>query len=355
MKGWGISAATIAAVRQTVTDCWHDGPGGWTHEWTAHARLAEQAGKYLEAATLYGAAKFPVLATSARQRALQNQVRTYLAAAPSFPCRFERLLVPVAYRNVSVDVPVHVFQRRGALRPRPLVCLSGGVDTLKMELHRVALMLALLGGFRVAVLDMPGTGESPIALARDGDAIYRGVIGHLNHDGGRTAIMGISFGGHWAARLAFDGQVDAAVNIGGPVGFGPADASLVMALPNGMTGIIANALGLKNMPGQADAAALLSAFSIDRRRLDQLHCPLLVINGDQDPYIARQDTLGFEGVAGAHVWLVKGASHCAAEHFARVLIAAVGWLRVQLHGANAANRATAALSKALLPTLASQD
>ncbi|WP_158104713.1 MULTISPECIES: hypothetical protein [Streptomyces] len=32
------------------------------------------------------------------------------------------------------------------------------------------------------------------------------------------AYLGLSFGGHWAVKLAVRGVVDAAVNIGGPTG-----------------------------------------------------------------------------------------------------------------------------------------
>lgn len=351
MQGWGVPAPAIAAVRKVITDCWHDGPGGWAHEWVRRASVAEQAGRHLEAASLYGAAKFPVLCTQARQQALRAQIRAYLAAAPRFPCRFERLQVRVAYRGARIAVPVHVFERRGASHARPLVCLSGGVDTLKMELHRVAMALALAGGFRVAVMDLPGTGESTVALANDCDAIYRGVIGQLNTHGVKTAMVGISFGGHWAAKLALGAHVDAAVNIGGPAGFGATFPAPLTALPNGMTGIVANALGLHRMPGHAEAAALLSAFALPRQALEELRCPLLVINGDQDPYLPREDTTGFEGAPGARVLLVKGATHCATQHSARIVGAAVAWLRVQLYGASYVNSALYAVSDALLPAL----
>lgn len=352
MKSWGIPARTVNAVRMAVTDAWVDGPGGWVYEWMQQAKLAEKAGNWLEAAHCYGAAKFPAVCTSAREQAYRSQLNAYLRASARFPCRFERTTVHVQYRECAIPVAVHLFERRSR-KSRPLVCLTGGVDTLKMELHRLALALAIFGNFKVAVMDMPGTGESTVPLQPDAEIIYGGVIERLRDPHAKTALVGISFGGHWAAKLALMGAVDAAIDIGGPTGSAPADGAFLAALPNGMTGIVANAMRLDHLPSEAEASLLLSSFSLrEQGWLD--HAPqgqLLVVNGDKDPYIAIADTLCFESMQNASVWLVKDGHHCAGEQFSRVMPSAIAWLRTKLHGASLVNTALGKFSHFVMPSV----
>jgi esterase FrsA len=63
-------------------------------------------------------------------------------------------------------------------RPGVLV-LSGGVDTWKVELHRMAAATALVTGLLVVSVDMPGTGEAPGPLAPDGDLLPSGLISEI--------------------------------------------------------------------------------------------------------------------------------------------------------------------------------
>jgi esterase FrsA len=357
MRGWGVPAATIAAVRAVVKDMWSETPGGWVHEWTLKAREAERAGRWLEAAVIYGAAKFPSTCTPARKAALGDQVRVYLEASKDFPCRFERHEIAVPFNGGTTKVPTHVFSPRAAQHDvdLPLVCLSGGVDTCKIELHRLSLALAIHGGFRVLAIDMPGTGESEIPLSADGERIYAGVIQHLNVANVPKAVLGISFGGYFAAKLGLTGAVDAAVDIGGPVGFHRHDHGSLHSLPNGMLGILANASGFDVFPSQEQSAALVESFSIQKPGLvDSRHrAPMLIINGDADPYIPPDDTTGFRRFPEATVWMVKGGYHCAAEHLPRIVPAMLAWLRCRLHGATAPNRLRFWGNKLLLPRMAS--
>ncbi len=54
--------------------------------------------------------------------------------------------------------------------------------------------------------------------------------------------------------------------------------------------------------------------------------PMLVINGADDPLIPQEDTMLFEGRAGAEVHLIADSGHCAAEKFADVVPMIIGWL-----------------------------
>ncbi len=342
-RGWGIPVSVIERVRARIDDAWRDGAGGWATEWTREADEAERRGKLLLAAACFGAAKFPSLVTEPRRDAYRQQLRCYLAAVPTFPCVFERRVLEVGYRSAVLSVPAHIFTPRrhsGDVANAPLVIVSGGVDTWKMELHRIALVLVRLGGFRVVAIDMPGTGESTIPLAPDADVVYRGVLDALRGPSARTAALGISAGGPWAAKLALTGTVDAAVDLGGPVGAAPRDGASLLRMPNGMPGIVANAIGLDSLPPPAEAERLLDTFSLrhDGLLTPRVTAPLLAINGTDDAYVPAADLDVFRTFPNATVWAIPGATHCAAERIVLVLLAATAWLRVQLHGRRFADR-----------------
>ncbi len=349
-RGWGIPAAIIERLRARVDDAWRDGPGGWTTEWVREAESAERAGRRLLAAACFGGAKFPSLVTASRREAYRRQIGCYLAAAHDFSCHFERRAIDVTYRGATTTIQTHLFSPRSeGVDDAPVVILSGGVDTWKIELHRIALLFTRLGGFRVAAIDMPGTGESPVPLAPDADAIYRGVIEQLRNGdrGGRTraAAFGLSAGGPWAAKLALTGAVDAAVDLGGPVGAASRDGAALMRMPNGMPGIVANAVGLDTLPPPAEAESLVELFSLRAQGLltPRPTPPILAVNGTDDAYVPAGDLEVFREFPDATVWAVPSASHCAAERIVPVLLAATLWLRVQLLGQRAIDRATLAL------------
>ncbi|WP_113704744.1 alpha/beta hydrolase [Nonomuraea lactucae] len=326
---WGIPKATIAQARTEIRDMWGTAGDGWTPTWARHAEQARSEGRLLRAALCWGAARFPSLATPERRLANQRQLDCYLAAAARFTTRFTREVLRVD----GVPVPAHLFQRRRG-RPRGVMVLSGGVDTWKMELHRLAVSTALTTGLLVAAIDMPGTGESVQPLGPDSDRVLSGVVDLLRKRHGLpVAFLGLSFGGHWAAKLAMLGQVDAAVCLGGPTG--AADERVdVLNLPYGMAGIIGNALGLDSLPGPGLVTELLDKFSLRGQGLLEAEgrAPLLAVNGANDQYIPLGDTTRLAGHPGTTVWIVRDATHCAPEHFKPMIVAIWGWLLGHLGG-----------------------
>ncbi|TDR82875.1 alpha/beta hydrolase [Paludibacterium purpuratum] len=352
MKAQGISGKSLRLVRSHVTNFWGTGPGAWTHEWTLHAKQAERAERWLEASACYGAARFPVINTPERQQALADQIRCYLRASPEFPCHFSRKSLDIQTPAGPAQIMAHLFEpAKASRRPRPLLCLSGGVYIGKFELHHLALTLARFGGLRVCVLDMPGTGETTLPLEPNSHLVYQQAIDQLRDPAARAGMLGISIGGHWAAKLAMLGSVDAAVDIGGPVGFDTKPGSSPLALNNALTGTIANAMQLTAMPDEAQANQLVQEFSLAHQGLliAPPKAPLLVINGSRDPYVNQQDTLGFAGQDNAEVWLIDRAGHCAAEQFIRLVPGIMLWLRQKLDAPSGLSYPTGLVSKVLMP------
>lgn len=348
---WGIPKAIIHAVEARVTDMWAEEPGGWTYEWTQEAAKARADGAWMLASSLYGAARFPCLATPSRLVALKAQSECFLQASSGFPGSFERKVIRCDTGHAKVDVPVHVYAPKGATA-LPTLLLSGGVDTGKMELHRMILILSRLGRLRVVAMDMPGTGETDTPLTENADVIYKQVLDQFRGRG-KMGFLGVSFGGHWAAKFALRREVDAVVDLGGPVGVNGIDGTFVAGLPNGMPGIIGNAMRFDAYPDATVAGAMLRNFSLHSQGLvDQLDCArTLVVNGSNDPYIPVADIEVFRRYPSAEVWMLRGLGHCAAEKLPRIFPAMTTWLRKELHGPSMGNRLLHFAARRVLPAL----
>ncbi len=322
MRTWGIPARAIERVRGDVREMWLDGPGGWAYEWMREAEAAERAGRPLAAAMLYGAARFPCVSDALQGEAYARQLQLFERAARRFPCYFERRVVQVPYRGGTTPVVAHFYAAfwhgRDHWQKLPLIVLSGGTSTWKVELHRRALGLTIAGNFLVVAIDMPGTGESAVPLAGDAEDLYLGVARDFAHDlGGERplAAFGFGFGGLWAARLAARGLVDAAVAGGAPIGVEPAELA---ALPIAEAGPLAHALGLAGLPDAADLPGLLAPFAWPGGGLADATAPLLVFDR-------------------------------AGDRRGRVTPAAIAWLRARLHGRSVLNRLALRAAAGWLP------
>ncbi|MCA1185187.1 esterase FrsA [Saccharopolyspora sp. 6T] len=331
-RSWGVPTAVIARVRHRVDDVWGRGRTGWVPVWAEEARRAEIEQDWARAAACWGAARFPCLATADRREAYARQLDCFRHATANLPVAFRRYQLDVPYRQRSTRVTAHVYRRRRGVSDQ-LLLLCGGVDTWKVELHRMALRISLVSGLTVAAVDMPGTGESRVPLAADADLLLAGTARQLADRTrcAKTAVLGLSFGGHWAAKLALTGRVDAAIDLGGPIG-ACGSAVDVLGLPHGMAGSVGNALHLAELPGRAEADRFSLEFSLRRQGLlsTRSAAPLLAINGTGDPYVPLRDTIALADRPEAEVWLVPGTGHCARERLPRVLPPAIAWLLAEL-------------------------
>ncbi|MEU8951197.1 alpha/beta hydrolase [Streptomyces sp. NPDC048489] len=331
---WGIPPALVERARNRIRDMWGTGPGTWVDEWGHLAREADADGNFLQAAQLWGATRFPSLAAPERVVAQREQIRCYLQAAPRFPVGFRRRTLPLRTPEGEHALPVHEFTRRGRRRPGVLV-MSGGVDTWKIEIHRMAVMTARATGLKVVTVDMAGTGENPLPLTPHSDLQLHSLVALMREEnpGEPVLYFGLSFGGHWAVKLALQGAVDAAVDIGGPTGAAdvPTDP---LAMPYGMAGIVGNAMGLHGMPSAQEASDLLDGFSLRRQGLLVADggAPLLAANGDHDQYVPLADTTELASRRHSTVWIVRDATHCATERFRPLLVGSWGRVRARTGG-----------------------
>lgn len=178
---------------------------------------------------------------------------------------------------------------KNVARP-PVVIMWGGVDAWKEEMTELSAALVAAGMATIA-LDNVGTGESPLKAHRNGEVQFLPVIewakANPQLDGRRIALIGRSFGGHWATKLAhmLPSDLRCAVNWGGGVHymFQPGwveqsrfPDSYLMELVETRSRM----LGARNDAEYIEGFRVLSL--LDQGLLSQPCAPLLLVNGKED-------------------------------------------------------------------------
>jgi esterase FrsA len=333
MVNTGLPPSDVDAVRAAAVQMWPDQPGGWVHEWSELGARYATEGRHELAVLAYGWAKFPVLADDAKRLAFTRQLEHYQLAAPGFPVRFDRRVLELSYQGDTTPVPVHLLAAPDLPAHAPVLLVSGGVDSWKLDLHLLFVGLAMSTGARVLAFDIPGTGESQIPLSPAAAQILDGLIAAARELGdGRIAHLGISMGGYFSAYSGLAGLVDAAVVLGGPVEAAfPADRRWEF----GMADIVGNALGFDRPPNADELGAVMNTMSL-RPLLDQnINAPMLVINGAEDVHIPQHDTLVFEGRRDTRVELLPDTGHCATSKLDEVVPMMATWIAERLVPAHA--------------------
>ncbi|MFJ2608340.1 alpha/beta fold hydrolase [Streptomyces sp. NPDC087425] len=337
MINTGLPVGDVDTVRAAVTDMWADAPGGWVHEWSKLAAAYADAGAHDRAALAYGWAKFPTLADASKRVALARQLEQYQLAAPDFGLRFRRQVLELPYRGGTTDVPVHLLAPFDLPAGRPVLIASGGVDSWKMDVHGLLVLLATQLRLQVLAFDIAGTGESTVPMTGAGGAeLVGGLIAHARSLGsGVVGHVGISMGGYFSARSGLAGDVDAAVVLGGPV-----EAAFTGARKDvfGMDGIVGNALGFDAPPTDEELALRRAEFSLRPLLDEDRNAPMLIVNGADDVHVPQHDTLVFQGRRDTVVDLVPGTGHCAVSKLPEVFPTILGWLDRTLNTAVEAAR-----------------
>jgi esterase FrsA len=329
----GVPRADVEETRGAITDMWSDAPGGWVFEWSRLARRYLDANQPYAASLAYGCAKFPCLANDARRRALANQVTAYLAAAPGFPVKFERRVVATPFAGGTAMAPVHLYSISGRYDQAPVLLISGGVDTWKMDIHGLCVAFAQRLGVTVLAFDQPGTGENPAPLAIEADEFVIGLARQARNIGnGKVAHFGISFGANYSAMTGLLGVVDASVVLGGPIDRA-FEKEALERLPYGMPDIVSNAMGFHHPPTMPEFVSAAAKFS-RRALLEKAHnAPMLVINGENDYFVPQADTRVFEGRPRTEAHLIAGAGHCARSKLPDVMSLVFRWFPEQIGAA----------------------
>jgi esterase FrsA len=288
----------VANLNSLEPDLWGSEWGKLGAKYEALADEQEKTGKRKEAGETYYLAyeyyrigRYPVPSSPEKMACYRGALRSFLKAAPTMDPPLQRIEIPFEGKKVVgyLQIP------KGVDRP-PAVLHWGGVDGWKED-RRTNNDILLKRGMACFTIDMPGTGENP-CKANDPDAerTFSAAIDYLETrddiDGKRVAVMGGSFGGYWAAKLAHTEakRLRGAVNWGAGVHrtfqeewLRPAltlTASQYLMGPASLLDARSYIFGVKSLEEVLKIAPTLSLKT--QGFLDQPCAPLLCINGKED-------------------------------------------------------------------------
>lgn len=260
-----------------------------TEEKAGSLQRAKEA--YLKAYTYYGIARHPFPNSPGKKEAYRKTREAYLAAARFFDPALERVAIPFHGKEIIG------YLRLPAKRPAPLIMHWGGIDNWKEERHSFAETF-LREGWACFVMDSPGTGECPVLASPDAHEVYSAALDYLagraEIDSGRIAMVGASFGGYWAAKMAHvePRRLRAAVNWGGGIHyfFQPEWQEKSRNAPSYLFDLIearANLFGLKSFE---ELVRVMPALSLKTQGWLERPCaPLLLVNGKEDKQVPIED------------------------------------------------------------------
>ena len=243
-------------------------------------------------------ARYPVPSTPGKKEAYRHSLRMFHKAAKYF----DPPLQVVEYRCGDLKLTGYLQIPAGVARP-PVVLHWGGVDGWKENRQHQSARLHRLGLATFAI-DMPGAGEHPLRyIDPRAESTYSAAIDHLAQrtdvDGSRIAVWGGSFGGYWAARLAYveAKRLKGAVFHGGNVHYGfqrewlePAltkTASTYLFGPASLFEARSQAMGVTTLEEFLEAAPKLSLKALGL--LDKPSAPILGVNGKLDDQAPVED------------------------------------------------------------------
>jgi esterase FrsA len=242
--------------------------------------------------------RYPVASTPGKQEAYRHSLRMFRKAAKYFDPPLQIVEVPFEGKQLTgyLQIP------KGVVKP-PVVMHWGGVDGWKEDRQGAAGAI-LRAGLASLSVDMPGTGENPVLYVEpNAERTFSAFIDHLlqrsDVDGKRIGVWGGSYGGYWAAKLAFveAKRIKGAVLHGGNVHYGFQEKWLVPALtqtastylfgPASLFEARSQAMGVKTLDEFLKAAPKLSLK--DKGLLDKPSAPLLGVNGKKDDQAPVED------------------------------------------------------------------
>lgn len=213
----------------------------------------------------------------------------------------------------------------------PMVIITNGLEGTLQEIL-LPLQKYKESKLGVFVMEMPGTFAYRKPMSAASEKIYQGVIdyfaGHPRVDAKKIAMIGVSFGGYWSARMAAQSpDLNCAVVCGAPLHY-----AFTLGNSIGMPEIFISAL--KKVLGARSLYALLratGALSFDKNDLyRKIKIPVLIINGEKDTLTGTRDSLELNmRVPTSLLKLYKGDDHCAMENYDAWLNMTFDWLNMQ--------------------------
>jgi esterase FrsA len=293
----------------------------------AGERREEARDRFIRAVTYYTVSAFPGT-SPLRIAAYHKAADLFEEAVPMFDDRMEKVTLEIEGERVVGYARFPEGEGRC-----PLVIVTNGLEGTIQEIALPLLEYrdAEMGVF---LMEMPGTYGYAQPMSGASEAIYSGVIehfaGHPRVDPERVAMVGVSFGGYWSARMAASSpRLCCAVACGAPLhyAFGVANS---LGTPQIIVDVLKKVTGAGSIGEMGSRLGELSFVKNDLFK--DIDIPLLVINGDNDTLLGTRDSMVLAmKVPKALLKIYENDDHCAMGHYREWLDLTFEWLSTQFN------------------------
>jgi esterase FrsA len=156
---------------------------------------------YIRAWRLYSFGRWPIPASSGKQRSYEKAIEAFLARARFFDPPIEVVRIPFEGKEIIA----YLRLPKNAKGPVPLVIAVNGLDSRKEDLTE-SFGAILPFGVGFLAVDGPGTGQNPIKVSETADRMLSRVLDYAQSrpeiDKNRIAFHGVSWGAYWATKMA---------------------------------------------------------------------------------------------------------------------------------------------------------
>jgi pimeloyl-ACP methyl ester carboxylesterase len=291
----------------------------WAAAWSAIAERydkrakAEEAAKnndaaredYMWAFKYYTTARWPVPNSSGKQKAYLNALAAFRNYGKYLDPPVEIIHVPFEGKEITgyIRLPKDV-------RPAPLILMINGTDSRKED-EVQGRDATFRSGIGVVAVDMPGTGESPVKADVGAERMFSRVLDYLatrpDVDSKRIVAWGVSYGGHWAASLAYleKARLRGAVVQGGPVDdyYSAEWQKKSLGTPEYLFDLFAARAAIYGVESLDEFYAYGPRLSLKNQGfLGKPSAPMLVLNGAQDSQVPISDLYLLMQSGGSAKW-----------------------------------------------------
>ncbi|WP_161139939.1 alpha/beta hydrolase [Propylenella binzhouense] len=314
----------------------------WRDEWCAMAGHVERMGDaaaaeahdltaghyYLRAGNYYYTGERMVPPGPEKQAIYEKALRCYRAGLARRHPEIEPVEVPLAD---GTSLPAYFMRSPWAAGPAPTVVLFDGLDNCKEMSVLFAGLEFARRGFHTLAVDGPGQGEAirlrGIRYRHDyevpGAAAFDYVAGRGDVDRSRVAVMGYSFGGYCAPRVAsLDPRYSACVAFGATYW----DMAEWLANKYRIAGDASRATTsdfqiqwVLGTASREESFVKMRRFTLDGV-VQRMACPFLVVHGEDDPLVPIDSVRRLHAEAGSADKTLKifsaeegGSQHCQVD------------------------------------------
>lgn len=305
-----LNAIDVELAQSAIDSLTSLEPEPWARTWMSHAeQLAEDAERLEGQGDRAGArsawwqsyqfaflGRYPSPLHPAKLAAYDFARMAFMRATSFDEPPVERVEVPFGGRQGEGDTIPFYVARAGNSPTGAAVLMWGGVDAWKEESYLRGRFLRERGIATVHV-DMPGVGEAPVLAGPDAERMWTPIFDWLDGsdlDSSRIGLLGLSFGGYWATKLAHTHRerIRAAVNWGGGIHLTFQESWQEKSRTAGsylmdLMAARARIFGGKDFDDYVAHCPGLSL--LDQGVLDQPSCALLLVNGKDDQQNASAD------------------------------------------------------------------